>query len=76
MQLNLSDIESPDKQDIILLAKNAEKLVNSFAVFQKIVSNIITVIALSIIVVELDIVLLCAVAIVLGLKVFSRSGSI
>lgn len=74
MQLNLSDIESPDKQDIILLAKNAEKLVNSFAVFQKIVSNIITVIALSIIVVELDIVLLCAVAIVLGLKVFFSVG--
>ncbi len=70
MQLNLSDIESPDKQDVILLAQNAEKLVGSFSIFQKVISNIITVITLSIIVVDLDIILLCAISIVLSLKIF------
>lgn len=70
MQLNLSDIESPDKQDVILLAQNAEKLVGSFSIFQKVLSNIITVITLSIIVVDLDIILLCAISIVLSLKIF------
>lgn len=69
MRLDLSAVESPEQQDTILLAKNAERLVNSFSVFQEIISNSITIIALTILVIRLDILFLGAIALVLSIKI-------
>ena len=70
MLLELGDLESPDNQDVITLSKNAEKLVQVSSIFQEILSNIITIITLTIVIIELDIILLLSVFIVLSFKIF------
>lgn len=70
MQLELSDVESPAKQDVITLAKNAEKLIRVFSEYQKILSNVITIVTLSVIIVNLDLLLLAFTSAIIGLKAF------
>ena len=54
MELELKDIESSNFRDIIQLANNATGLTQTIGLLQNIVSNIITIIGLTYIIVQLD----------------------
>ena len=69
MDLDIVDIEKSSYKDIAYMAKNAENLTSSISLFQQIISNIVTIIGLSVIVVELDGMFFFAVGLVLAFKI-------
>lgn len=69
MRLELKDIESAGFHDVIGMANNAADLTTTMGSFQNIISNIITIVGLSYIVIQLDSLFILLVAVTLSVKI-------
>ena len=67
--LPLYQVEDKAHREIINLAKNAASLTETMGVAERMITNVITIIGLSAIIVQLDMILLASVAFVLAVKI-------
>ncbi len=68
MILNVEDIEASSAKDIAYMAKNAENIVSSISLFKQMISNLITIVGLSVLIMNLDTIFFAMVGFVLAFK--------